>query len=407
MANYSTLPPNAKGKIEPFKIHVEEQKLQDFKTLVKSSPIVKDTYENQKERISEGHNWGITRQWLIDAKKYWETQFDWRKQEAHLNSFPHFKTSITDDDGREYSIHFVALFSKKKDAIPLARLSGWPCSFAESLPLVTLLQEKYTPESLPYHIILPSQPGWTFSSPPPLDRDWNYADSARILHKLMLNLGFGSGYTLSGGDIGAGIARIMASTYPEVKALHTNYAQIPRPDDATDAELQDFERDEGVPRGDEFMKSGTAYGRMQGTRPATLSAVLASSPLAILAWIGEKYLEWVDPSTPIPLPHILQEVCLYWFSECFATTFYPYREDFEYGIYQKGYLHGQKHLYVDKPYGYSYFPKELVPAPKAWAERSGKLVWYRKHDVGGHFPSLERSGVLLGDVEDFLGQVWK
>lgn len=336
-----------------------------------------------------------------------------REEETHLNSFPQFKAEILDDDGRTYSIHFVALFSKRQNAVPLARLSGWPCSFAESLPLLEKLREKYTPEELPYHVVLPSQTGWPFSSPPPLDRDWTYTDSARILHKLMLTLFPSTGYALSGGDIGAGIARIMAVTYPDAKALHTNYAQMPKPDCVPDSSLQDFEI-EGVRRGEIFGATGTAYGRMQGTRPGTLSAVLSSSPLAVLSWIGEKYIAWADPATPIPLSHILTTACLYWFTGASATTFYPYREDFLVGVGlgkegggKKGYLHGQKELFVNKPFGYSYFPRDLVPSPKSWVETSGNLVWYRRHEIGGHFPSLERTEVLLGDLEEFLKQVWE
>lgn len=266
--------------------------------------------------------------------------------------------------------------------------------------------QKYTPETLPYHVIIPSQPGWPFSSPPPLDRDWKYADSARVVHALMMALGFREGYALSGGDIGAGIARIMAATYAEAKVLHTNYAQMPRPEGISDEGVDTSEL-EDAKRGDVFMQHGTGYGRMQGTRPATLSAVLAASPLAVLAWIGEKYLSWTDPRSPIPLQHILQEASLYWFTGCFATTLYPYREDFEWGVLQKGYLHGMESLFVDKPFGYSYFPRELVPAPRKWVETSARVVWYRRHGLGGHFPALERSEVLLGDVEDFLKEVWK
>lgn len=77
MADYSVLPASAKGHIETFEIHIEEQKVRDLETLLKLSPVVQDTYENQKERVSEGHNFGVTREWLLEAKKYWETDFDW------------------------------------------------------------------------------------------------------------------------------------------------------------------------------------------------------------------------------------------------------------------------------------------------------------------------------------------
>lgn len=43
-----------------------------------------------------------------------------------MNSFPQFTTTIIDEDKKEYEIHFVALFSKKLDAVPLVCLHGWP-----------------------------------------------------------------------------------------------------------------------------------------------------------------------------------------------------------------------------------------------------------------------------------------
>ena len=43
-----------------------------------------------------------------------------------MNSFPHFTAPITDDDHKQYNIHFVALFSEKPDAVPLMLLHGWP-----------------------------------------------------------------------------------------------------------------------------------------------------------------------------------------------------------------------------------------------------------------------------------------
>lgn len=47
------------------------------------------------------------------------------KTEERLNSFPHFKACITDDETK-YDIHFAALFSEKADAVPLLMLHGWP-----------------------------------------------------------------------------------------------------------------------------------------------------------------------------------------------------------------------------------------------------------------------------------------
>jgi microsomal epoxide hydrolase len=73
MPAYDTLPAGATGIIEKFKLHVPEDKVSDFKQLVKLSPIGPVTYENSLE----DRRYGLTRSWLANAKKTWETKFDW------------------------------------------------------------------------------------------------------------------------------------------------------------------------------------------------------------------------------------------------------------------------------------------------------------------------------------------
>lgn len=156
-----------------------------------------------------------------------------------MNSFPHFTAPIVDDDGKVYNIHFVALFSKKPDAIPIVLLHGWPGSFQallvaslfklrlptgsflEFLPILGLVSARYEAASdLPYHLIVPSLPGYGFSSPPPMDRRFVHADVARLCDKLMVGLGF-EAYVAQGGDIGSRIARIMAATYKNCKGTYS------------------------------------------------------------------------------------------------------------------------------------------------------------------------------------------
>src|SRR5271163_1306965 len=36
--------------------------------------------------------------------------------------------------------------------------------------------------------------------------------------------------------------------------------------------------------------------------------------------------------------------------------------------------------YLSKPFGYSNFPKEIIPSPKSWVEKEGNLVFYREHE---------------------------
>lgn len=45
------------------------------------------------------------------------------------------------------------------------------------------------------------------------------------MNTLMLELGFGNGYAVQGGDIGSKVARVMAATFDSVKAIHSKWAR--------------------------------------------------------------------------------------------------------------------------------------------------------------------------------------
>lgn len=219
-SGFDTVPSGSKGEIEPFQLHVPDSELADFHTLLRLSKIGPDTWENRTAtRDGGGHYFGITRDWLSNAKDTWLTKFDWREHEAVINSFPNFKKTIRDGDDI-LSIHFTALFSRKKDAVPVIFMHGWPGSFLEFLPVLEILRTKYTADTLPFHAIIPSLPGYGLSSGPPLDRDFSVQDIARILNQLMVELGFGNGYVAQGGDIGYFLARRLSIAHDECKAFH-------------------------------------------------------------------------------------------------------------------------------------------------------------------------------------------
>lgn len=41
------------------------------------------------------------------------------------------------------------------------------------------------------------------------------------MNSLMIELGFGSGYAVQGGDIGSKVSRVLAATFDTVKAVHS------------------------------------------------------------------------------------------------------------------------------------------------------------------------------------------
>ena len=185
-------------------------------------------------------------------------------------------------------------------------------SFLEFLPILSLMKQEYSPSDLPYHIVVPSLPGYAFSSTPPLDKNFGLGDVACVMDVLMTELGFGNGYIAQGGDIGSYVARVLGAEYEACKGVHrksnlyifihlvvfirgyifkysyddispVNFSIMAEPKGISPNSIDDLER-QGLLRLNEFMTNGIGYAIEHKSRPSTIGLVLASSPLALLAW---------------------------------------------------------------------------------------------------------------------------
>jgi hypothetical protein len=105
--------------------------------------------------------------------------------------------------------------------------------------------------------------------------------------------------------------------------VHLNFCPVQQPPDFNEESLSTVWK-ERITRAKKWMDHGRGYSNMHATRPSTVSLLLGSNPLATLAWIGEKYLEWsdVDPD----LDTILEVASLYWFTESGGKSVYSYRQ---------------------------------------------------------------------------------
>ncbi|OBR10499.1 Epoxide hydrolase [Colletotrichum higginsianum IMI 349063] len=376
----------------PFHLNFPDEEYSQLQKLLRLSRIGPLTWENQHT----AGRYGVSHQWLTSIKDYWLTKFDWRAQERYINSFPNYMIRVEDHKGA-VDLHFVALLSAKKNAIPLVLLHGWPGSFLEFLPTLEFFREKYDADALPFHIIVPSLPGYTLSSGPPQDNAWVAEDAARIINTGLSMLNFDQ-YVVQGGDVGCLIAGILASQYSSVIGIHLNLLPSLDQVEPTDPDLTVWEKEAVESSRKRFATPTMGAAIMNSTRPATLGAVLSSSPLAYLAWIGEKHLEW--PEHHLDADHILTTVTLYWLTDTLPRCVYTYRDTF-----LCGYVHDIP--FYDKPFGYSWFKYEPTPGPRKVVEKKGQLVFYRQHESGGHFAAMERPKEFAVDMEDFMQIVLK
>ncbi|KAI9785228.1 MAG: hypothetical protein M1816_000476 [Peltula sp. TS41687] len=393
---FRQVPNGSRVKQQLCEVDIPPQSIAELRRLVQMARLGPKTFENSQPEPNTSY--GLTSSWMEEAVRTWtdEAAFDWVKLQEQINSVPHF-TSTVDYDGHSYTVHYVALFSNRADAVPLVNLHGWPGCFLEFLPLMNLLQGKYSPDSLPYHFIAPSMPGYTFSSGPPTDRDFSTLDVSRIFQILLRQLGFDTrGYIVAGGDIGSRVARALAVEDQACLAIHLNFC--------FDLNMQDFPRDqltgEETRPLDDFLRAGVGYGQMHATRPATIGFVLSSNPVALLAWIGEKFVAWTE-TTP-SLDVILTFVTLYWLTDTFPRSIHPYRADFVSTDAIPSHGNPRWRIPDQKPFGFSTFPNEILPVPRSWVDRTGKVTFVREHDRGGHFAALEMPEVMLQDLEAFV-----
>jgi microsomal epoxide hydrolase len=73
MADFATLPVAATIAASPFKITIPDEQIQEMRTLIKLSKPPPQTYEGAQK---DGR-FGVTFEWLANAKQKWLNEFDW------------------------------------------------------------------------------------------------------------------------------------------------------------------------------------------------------------------------------------------------------------------------------------------------------------------------------------------
>ncbi|KAF9873811.1 hypothetical protein CkaCkLH20_08545 [Colletotrichum karsti] len=399
--SFST-PPYPSSSVTPFTVDIPSSFLASLRSLLQLSKIGPATWENTQPAF------GTTHKWLSEAREAWldPSVFLWHSHQLRINAIPNFIStqSLSDLDfkwtqGIDYNLHFLGLFSSRKDALPVVVLHGFPGSFMEYLPVLELLKRKYTPETLPYHIIVPSLPGYGFSSFSAASEEdvfvkaeFDFYDAANILNQLMVQLGFGERYIAHGGDVGTLLSRILAETFDGCKAFHMNGLFATKETPPNDMEGYTEEDKQRIANAQAFFATGTGYSVMHQTKPGTVGFTVASNPLSLLAWIGEKLCDWAED--PPPIDTILANVTLYWATDTYPRCIYSNR------------FPASIPFPAEKPFGVSNYPFELVPAPKAWVEKTfPNLIFYKDYERGGHFPALEEPEAMLAGLEEFLAKV--
>jgi len=383
--SHHRIPTNS--EIRPFRIEIPQADLEDLNQRLARVRFPDELPDTTWEL-------GVPTRYLAELVDYWRTGYDWRAHERRLNELPQFTTTI---DGQ--NVHFLHVRSPEPDALPLILTHGWPGSFIEFLDVIGPLSDPKAhgaPDTLAFHLVIPSIPGYGFSGPTN-ERGWNVNRVARAWAELMARLGY-QRYGAQGGDWGSAISLELGQVDAEhVVGMHVNYLMTfptGAPGELDDLSDQDKARLGGYER---FQTDFGGYLAIQSTRPQTLAFGLADSPAGQLAWITEKFKEWTDstecPEDAVDRDALLTNVTLYWLTNTAASSARFYYE----------FAHPRSFpAWSETPLGVAVFPKDVVLPIRPLAERVANITRWTEFDRGGHFAALEQPELLTTDVRAFF-----
>jgi pimeloyl-ACP methyl ester carboxylesterase len=347
-----------------------------------------------------GHDWdtGVPLTYLRELVEHWRSGYDWRAEEAKLNARPQFRTVI---DGQP--IHFLHVRSEREDAVPLLLTHGWPGSIVEFLDVIDPLTDPDghgAPGAPAFHVVIPSLPGFGFSSPL-AGAGWDTTKIAQAWVELMDRLGYRR-FVTQGGDIGAAVSPEVARQAPDrVIGVHLNgNAGMPwNVSDEDRAEMTALELDR-LERVATFLRTEYGYISIQSTRPQLIGAALSDSPVGQLAWIIDKFRQWTHPVSTLPdaiidRDRLLTNVMLYWLTRTAGSAAYV-------GYALDSSAWGEPPQPSGVPTAAIVFAHDV--GIRKYAEADHTIVrWTDVPDRGGHFAALEEPDLLLADLREFVG----
>jgi pimeloyl-ACP methyl ester carboxylesterase len=382
--------------VRPFHVDIAEEELSELRDRIAG------TRWPSKELVTD-RSQGVQLATIKELARYWETKYDWRKAETKLNALPQFTTEI---DGVD--IHFIHVRSPHEDALPLIMTHGWPGSVIELLETIGPLTHPTAHGGQAkdaFHVVLPSLPGYGFSSEP-TELGWDAARTGRAWAELMRGLGY-TRYVAQGGDVGALVTDLMGrQAVAGLVGYHVNLLtavlavgdQLPKESEKERAAAEAVAA---------FRQDGFGYFLEMATRPQTIGYALLESPVALAAWLldhdTDSYYKisraFVDnePVGNLTRDHILDNITLYWLTGTAASAARSYWEDAR--ALAASLASGQPPPAVAVPVGFTTFPGEIWASPRSWVEAVyPDLAYFNEVDKGGHFAAWEEPELFSSEL---------
>ena len=326
-----------------------------------------------------GDSWdyGTPTAYLADMVERWKG-FDWRAVEERINAVPNHLTEI---DGQV--IHFVHVPSANPDAKALLLAHTYPGSFLEFLPMIDSLTDEF-------HLVIPEMPGFGLSTPV-VDTGWTMKRVAEAYDVLMRRLGYDS-YGVHGSDGGAMVGRELAILNPE-GFLGAHVLQLFSFPSGDPSEFEGFgPKEYAALEHMQWFQSVGGYNAMNGSRPQTVGAALADSPVGTLAY-SELFESFGNGTSLVTPEQVIEQATYYWLTNSYASAArYHYEEG-----------HAEREPEVSQGrIGVAVF-KDDFQTIRSLAERdNANIQHWSEFAEGGHFAALERPDDIATDLKAFF-----
>ncbi|MBW4716828.1 epoxide hydrolase 1 [Saccharothrix sp. SC076] len=380
--------------MKPEPIHVPDEVLDDLRRRLELTRWPDQTG-------NDDWYYGVNQDYLRALVEHWRTAYDWRAAEADLNRYEHFRVTI---DG--VPVHFMRKPGVGPNPTPLILTHGWPWTFWHWARVVDPLADPGAHGGDPaeaFDVIVPSFPGFGFSTPLPDRPDMNFWKVADLWHTLMTDVLGHDRYAAAGCDVGALVTGQLGHKYAaELHGIHIGSGlklslfngdrawdlsggrPIPEglPDDVR-ARLVAWEKRFAVHLAAHVLDS------------ATLSYGLTDSPVGMLAWILQRWRSWSDNGGDIERvftkDELLTHAMIYWVNNAIGTSIRTYANNNRYPWTPSH----DRWPVVEAPTGITFVAHENPPGVTT-AERvadflaGDRAAWYNHvnltaHDTGGHF----------------------
>lgn len=381
-------------KIEPFRIDVPQREIDALRTRLATTRWAPEL---------DNADWcyGVNGAYLRELMTYWQDGFDWRAQEARINSFPQFRTEI---DG--VPIHFIHVRGKGPNPVPIVLNHGWPWTFWDLkdviMPLADPAAHGGDPEDA-FDVIVPSLPGFAFSGPLPRT-GVGYVETADMWVRLMGELGYAR-FVTQGGDAGAFVSARLGHAHPgSIIGVHLSMPVLPGvPNDAGDP--ADFTPEErAMAEGDTDRGQAASISVLiNASDPQTLAWAMHDSPVGQAAWMLLRRRAWSDchgdVETKFDKDTLLTHFSLYWFTNSFVGSELFCRAS---GFPQPPALANDIKPEISVPTAVAVMPKDLMHRPRALVAAHSDLRQWTLFPGGGHFAPAEEPTLITEDIRSFV-----